>query len=365
MKKAINKGLALLLASVLSVSLLAGCGAKEVPAEEPAVTAPATEEPVAEPAPAAEEPVAEPEEEVIADDTVIRIGALSGPTAMGMVKLMDDAANGITEGNYEFADLATEASAFVPALAKGELDMAAVPSNLAATLYNNTEGGVQVLAVNALGVLYVLQRGDDITSMADLAGKKVYATGQGAVPDYVIRALLAKEGLDADKDLELVFCADTTEALAYISADESAVAILPQPFATAACAQVEGLHPVIDLNDAWANAGFDFNIATGCVVVRKAFAEEHPACVETFLKEYAASVAFTAEDPAATAELIVNAGILPKAPIAEKALPKCHIVCITGAEMKSTVEGFLGILFEQNPKAVGGALPAEDFYYGA
>lgn len=349
-------------AAALAVSMLSGCGSSS--AEE---TTAAAEETSAEAE--STEAASEAESETAAeaadtDKTVVRVGALSGPTAMGMVKLMEDNEAGTTANAYEFADLATEASALVTPIAQGELDIAAVPSNLASTLYSKTNGGVEVLAVNALGVLNLVSKGDDsVAGMQDLAGHKLYATGQSAVPEYVIRYILNANGIDPDKDVEIQWCADTTEALSYLKESDEALAVLPQPFATAAVAQVEGLSIVEDLNDAWAKLDTGCEITTGVLVVRKDFAEANPEAVETFLSEYAASVAYTESNVSDCAALIEKYGIIAKAAIAEKALPKCHIVCLTGDEMKTALSGFLQVLYDQDPKAVGGALPGDDFYY--
>jgi NitT/TauT family transport system substrate-binding protein len=298
-------------------------------------------------------------------ETTVRIGALSGPTAMGLVKLMDDAENGETENTYEFAELSTDPSTFAAPLATGEIDIAAVPSNLSSVIYNNTDGGIQVLAINNLGVLDIVERGaDDISSISDLAGKTIYATGEGATPEYTLRYLLSTEGLDPDQDLTIQWCSDTTEALSYISEDEEAIAMLPQPFVTAALAQVEDLHIAIDLNDAWAETDADCEIVTGVLVVRTEFAEEHPDLVETFLTEYAASMDYASENTADNAALIEKYGIVAKAAIAEKALPNCHLQMETGADMFSSLSGYLNILYEENPASIGGNLPGEDFYYG-
>ncbi len=298
-----------------------------------------------------------------ADAVTVRIGAMSGPTAMGLVKLKSDSEEGKTENTYEFLDFATEASAMVTPLSQGTVDIAAVPSNLAATLYNKTNGGIQVLAVNTLGVLNLVERGESINSLSDLAGKKIYATGQAAVPEYVINYLLKQNGLDPEKDVEIQFCADTTEALSYLKEVEGAVAVLPQPFVTAAQAQIEDLRVVSDLNDDWAKVNPDCNIVTGVTVVRTEFAKEHPEVISTFLDEYQGSLVYTGEDPEGCAALIEKYGIIAKAPLAKKALPSCNIVCLVAGDMKESVSGFLQVLFDQNPKAVGGAMPADDFYY--
>lgn len=321
---------ALLLTLIMACTLLVGCGQKEEMKEK----------------------------------TTVRVGAMSGPTAMGMVKLMQDAEIGSTGNAYEFADLSTDPSTFVAPLTKGEIDIAAVPSNLASVIYNNTDGGVQVIAVNTLGVLNIVERGENIQKIADLKGKKLYATGQGATPEYTLRHILQENGIDPDKDVTIQWCADTTEALSYVSADEGAVAMLPQPFVTAAMNQVEDLRVAIDLNDAWAEVESDSDIITGVVVARTEFIEENPDAVETFLEEYEASLNYTNENAAEAAEWIASYGIVAKAKIAEKAIPDCHLTFLKGQDMKTRVSGYLQILFDENPASVGGSLPEDDFYYG-
>ncbi len=294
----------------------------------------------------------------------VKVGAMSGPTAMGMMKLMDDAENGATANAYEFAELSTDPAAFVAPLAKGEIDIAAVPANLASVIYNNTEGGVKVLAVNVLGVLDIVERGESVQSVEDLKGKTIYATGQGATPEYTFSYILAENGIDIENDLTVQWCADTTEALSYITADEEAIAMLPQPFVTVAGTKVEGLHIALNLSDEWAALDTGCEITTGVVVARTAFVEEQPEKVETFMEELKASVAYVSEDLEGEAALVEKYGILPAAAIAQKAVPNCSITCLTGEEMKTAVSGYLDILFGANPKAVGGAVPADDFYYG-
>ncbi len=298
-----------------------------------------------------------------ADKTPVRVGAMSGPTAMSMVKIMDDAENGNTKTDYEFSDLVTDASALVAPITKGELDIAVIPSNLASVIYNKTEGGIEVLATCNLGVLNVVERGDSISDISDLKDKTVYMTGQGAVPEYTVRYLVSCKGLDFDSDINVIWCADTTEALSYINADEEAIAVLPQPFVTAACAQVEGLKVALDLNSEWDKNVSGCSIVTGVAVARKDFAQAHPQIIKDFLKDYEASIIYTSTNPDETAALIEKYGIVAKAAVAKKALPGCNLTFRTGSELKELLGGYLQILFEQNPASVGGALPGDDFYY--
>lgn len=301
--------------------------------------------------------------EVKEEAQTIRVGALTGPTSMGMVKLMDASDKGESENTYKFT-LQSEASAFVPALAKGEIDIAAVPANLASVVYNNTDGAVKLLAVNTLGVLYIVERGETVNSLADLAGKTIYATGEGAAPEFGLKYLLKENGLEGDKAPTIQWCADTTEALSYIASNDDAIAMLPQPFVTAAQAKVEGLRVAVDLNAEWEKLDNGSAMVTGVVLVRSEFAEKYPQQLAKFMDEYKASVDFVLENTEEAAQLIGGYDIV-KAPIAQKALPNCNITFITGSEMKAAMEGYLGVLYEMNPASVGGALPEADFYYNA
>jgi NitT/TauT family transport system substrate-binding protein len=336
-----KKLLAFILAACMVLALCA-CGAQ---------TAATTAAPTATPA-ATEEPA------------TIRVGAMTGPTAMGMVKLMSDSDAGKTANTYKFT-LDSGATTFVSAIAKGELDMAAVPSNVAATIYNNTKGAVQVMAVNTLGVLYIVERGSTVQSLADLKGKTVYATGQGAVPEYALRYLLKQSGLDPDKDVTIQWCADTTEALSYISKDAAAVAMLPQPFVTVAQTKVKDLRVAIDLNAEWQKLKNGSELVTGVVIVRKDFADKYPQQTAKFLEEYKASIEYTQTNAADAAQLIAGYKIVPAAAVAEKALPNCNITFLAGADMQTALQGFYKILFAENPQSIGGAEPDAAFYYGA
>lgn len=286
----------------------------------------------------------------------VRVGALRGPTAMGMAKLMHDG-----QEKYEFT-LGADAAALVAPLTKGQLDIAAIPANLAAVVYNNTGGAVKLVAVNTLNVLYIVERGDSIRTVSDLAGKKLYATGEAAVPEYVLRFILEKNGLTGDNAPSVQWCSDTTEVLARIDADENAAAMLPQPFVSAAQLKTDGLRTALDLGSEWRSLSPDSDIITGVLAVRTEFAEEHPDELKAFIEEYRTSVSFVTENTDAAAELIGELEIV-KTPIAKKALPYCGITYVEGDAMKSTVAEFLKILYESDPKSVGGKLPDGGFYY--
>lgn len=291
----------------------------------------------------------------------LRIGALTGPTAMGMVKLMDDSEHDKSGQSYTFT-LAGSADELIPALIRGDLDMAAIPANLASILYHETEGAFQVLAVNTLGVLSIVEAGaDTIQTIQDLAGQTIYATGKGSTPEYTLRFLLTSYGMDPDRDVTIEWKSEPAETVALL-AEEGGVAMLPQPYATAAQGQVSGLRFALDLSQEWKNLSDDSFLITGVMVVNTAFAKAQPKSVEAFLSAYAESIRFSNQNTVEAAQLIESYHII-KASVAEKALPHCNLVFLSGSELKTALGGYLEVLYEQNPKAVGGSLPKDDFFY--
>ena len=294
----------------------------------------------------------------------VRIAGLKGPTTMGLVNLLDMERSGKASQHYDL-QLYGAADEIVPKLIKGELDMAAIPANQAATLYQKTNGGIQVMAVNTLGVLYVVEKGDSVHSFADLKGRTILSTGKGTTPEYVLRYLLTKNGLDPDKDVKIEYYSEASEVTAQMAASKKdAIAVLPQPYVTAAGLKDDTLRVALDLTAEWDKVA-DTQLITGVTVVRKAYAEEHPDVVAAFLADYAQSVNAANTDLDGTAALCEEQGVVAKAAIAKKALPNCNIVCLTGEELKADVSGYLQVLYDADPAAVGGTLPGEDFYWAA
>ncbi|MBR1930442.1 MAG: ABC transporter substrate-binding protein [Lachnospiraceae bacterium] len=293
----------------------------------------------------------------------IRIGSLKGPTSLGLLYLMEESRQGDSKNSYEF-QMAAAADELLPLMVKGELDMALVPANVASVLYSKTEGGVSVIDINTLGVLYMVSGDTTITSVSDLSGKTIYLTGKGATPDYVLHYVLSGNGLE-ENDYTLEYKSEATEVAALLAENPDAIGLLPQPFVTVACAQNENLSVVLDMNQEWnaLQGEHGSSLVTGVTVVRNAFLQENEEAVKTFLKEHAESTDAINADPATGAKYAVAAEIIAKEPIAEKAIPKCNITCVTGQDMKQALEGYLQVLFEQAPASVGGALPEEGFYY--
>ena len=258
--------------------------------------------------------------------------------------------------------MAPSAGELTPQLIKGELDILAVPVNVASILYNQTQGAVQLLAASTLGVLYITEKGGEtVTDVRSLAGKTLYATGKGATPEYALTYLLAQNGLTLGEDVTVEWKSEPSEIVALMAQEEHAIAMLPQPFVTVAQGKLEGLRVALDLSAQWDALGLDSRLITAGLLVRKAFADEHPEAVAKFLEEYAASTDYANSNPAETAALVEKLGIV-NAAVAEKALPKCNLVCITGAEMKTAVSGYLQTLYDLKPEAVGGAMPDDGFY---
>ena len=298
-------------------------------------------------------------QEVDFSDVTIRVAAMNGPTGMGMARLADQVRNDMLpyECDVTFSGSPDDVRA---GLLSGELDIAAVPVNMAAALYNKTGGEILTLAANTLGVLYIVEKGDTVQSMADLAGKKILAAGQGSTPEYVINYLLEKNGLTDSVEVEYV--SEHAEAVTQMAAGGADLILVPEPFVTTALSKAEGARVALNLTQEWAKVS-DADMVMGCLVVSKTFAEANPQALRHFMTQYAASADYCTDHTAEAAALIEKFGIMGSAALAEKAIPNCNIVCVTGQEMVDMVTGMLTVLFDANPKSVGGSLPGEEMFY--
>ena len=379
-----KRKLAVLIAAVMLVT--AGCGnaagaAKEEVKEE--VTAAAEEvkeevaseaekveekveeaaESVAEEAPAEESKAEEAPAEETTESGDVNLYVLSGPTGIGAMNLWAKSDAGETKNKYNIT-MPGANDEVVAAISKGDANIAAIATNLAATLYNKTEGGISVLAVNTLGVLSILSNGADAASIADLKGSVIYTPGQGANPEYILKYVLSGNGIDPENDVDIRFVGEGSELLTVWESEPDAFIMAPQPVATAIVMQNEGAKKLFDMTDEW-NAISDgaSTLMMGCVVARNDFIESNPEAVKAFLEEYEASVKAATEDVEGTAALCEQYGLIPKAPLAMKAIPECGLTFVTGEEMKTQLGGYLEVMFNADPKSVGGKLPGEDFYY--
>ena len=349
-----KKLVSLLLSAALMLSL-AACGGSS------AGSTAASSQAASSQAASSEAASAESAAETLSTTDPVRIAGLKGPTTMGLVNLLPMEEDGSASLDYDLQLYGT-ADEIVPLLTKGELDMAAIPANLAATLYQKTQGGIQVMAVNTLGVLYVVEKGDTVHSVADLKGRTILSTGKGTTPEYVLRYILQQNGIDPDKDVTIEFYSEATEVTAQMAVAQDAIAVLPQPYVTSASMQDDTLRVALDLTEEWDKV-CDTQLITGVTVVRTEYAQEHPDVVEAFLKDYTASVDAANNDLDGTAALCEEQGVVAKAAIAKAALPNCNIVCVTGDEMQADVAGYLQVLYDADPASVGGAMPDDAFYW--
>ena len=293
----------------------------------------------------------------------VRIAALKGPTGMGLVNLMSDQDNGTTQNDYSFS-LSGSPDDIVAQLSSGEVDIAALPTNLAAVLYQKTSQSIQVLAINTLGVLYILEKGDTIHSLADLSGRELLATGQGSVPEYVLNDLLAQSNLT--EPVQIIYKAEHAELATLAAAGKADLVMLPEPFVTTVLSKNPDYRIALDLTSEWQKIHKDTagsELAMGCLVVTKTFAEAHPDAVKSFLAEYKTSTEQVNADPKAAGKLVAQYQIMSDASLAAKAIPNCHIVMIQGTQMKSILAPFFQILLDANPKSVGGKVPDSNFYW--
>ncbi len=323
-----KKKLALLLVAVLLLGLAAGCKKEEKKTEE-------------------------------TKKADVNIAAMKGPTALGMLKLMDDAEKGETANNYNFT-IAGAADEITASVIKGDIPIAAVPCNLASVLYNKSQGGITMLGINTLGVLYIVETGDTIKTVEDLVGKTIYSTGKGTTPEYTLNWLLKSAGIEDTVTVE--YKSEATEVAAILSQTPNAVAMLPQPYVTTVLSNNEHARIALDVTKEWEALNEGSTVVTGVVVANTAFLKENPDVVNAFMEEYVASAAYTTENVEEAAALSEKFDIF-KIPVARKAIPYCNIVLIEGEEMKTKATAYLQVLFDQNPASVGGAMPKDDFFY--
>ena len=371
--------IALLLCLALAVGLTACKTADDLQADNsPAVSAGQNEKPDPTPdatpdVPADVTPEPTPEHTADVQDTVpVRFAVLAGPTGVGAAKLLADNEAGESRNTYELT-VATDNSEIAAKLTNGEMDIACMASNVAANLYNKTNGGIQALCLSTLGVLYVLESGEEgfkptVSSLADLYGETIYATGQGANPEYVLDYLLSVNELNPETDVEIVW-KTAQEVQAALLTGEAKYAMLPVPAATAALVQAKksetrDVYSVLDLTEEWENVAEESVLTMTTVVVRTAFVQEHPDVVAAFLEEYGASIAYVNENVDDAAKLVVQFGIVPAEPIAKLAIPDCNLVFITGEQMRTQIQGYYQVLFQADPASIGGGIPDDAFYYG-
>ncbi|MBQ8508814.1 MAG: ABC transporter substrate-binding protein [Clostridia bacterium] len=289
----------------------------------------------------------------------INVAVIKGPTGVGMASLMDKNAKGEAANNYTF----TLASAPDEVVAKfaTEIDIAAVPTNLAATLYKKMGGNVRILAVNTLGVLSMLENGESVKTVADLKGKTIYTSGQGANPEYILRYVLEGNGIDPDKDVTIEFVGTNDELVAALVSGKAQIAMVPEPAATTVMTKVETLRRAFDMTDEWDKIS-DQPLMMGCVIARADFLEANEGAVKNFLKEYEESIA-VCEDVETAAKLCEEQGIIPSAAVAAKAIPGCNVTYVAGKTMKEALAAYYQVLFDGNPASIGGEIPDDAFYY--
>lgn len=296
-----------------------------------------------------------------AEKTKINVCGIKGPTGVGFANLWKAQEDGTAQNDYTFSLVSVPADAG-NRVVTGEADIAAVPTNLAAALYKKTGGKVQILAVNTLGVLHIMENGDTVKTIADLKGKTVYSTGEGANPEYILRYLLKANGLDPDKDVTLKFVAENDELATLMVSGKARIAMVPEPVATTIRVKNNTVRMALDVTAEW-NKQDAGALMMGCVIVSREFAEKNPQAITAFLKEYETSLNTAKSDVDGTAALCEKYEIIPKAAVAKQAIPNCNLTFVAGEEMQKQITGYFKVLFDANPSSVGGTIPDDGFYY--
>lgn len=349
--KKISRGV--VLALMLSMVLTA-CGGSQTSNEGENSTPPTTKQPIQ-----TKEATATPPSDK--EMVNFQIHSLKGPTTIGITKLMADSEAGTTKDKYNVTMHGT-ADEIAAGIIKGSVDVALVPCNLASVLYQKTNQSVKVAAINTLGVLYIVETGNSITSVADLKGKTIYTTGKGTTPEFVLNYILSANGIDPTKDVNIEYKSEATEVVAMLQNTENAIAMLPEPYVTTASAKNDKIQTVLNLTEEWDKVSKDGSgMVTAVVLVRNEFLEANKEAFNEFMIEYKKSVDWVNLNVSEAAALCEKYDIVPQA-IANKAIPKCNITYITGAEMKSKITGYLSVLHKADPKSIGGVLPDDNFY---
>jgi len=290
----------------------------------------------------------------------LRIATLKGPTGIGMVQMMENDELETSVVDYTF-DLVGAPDQIIGKVVQGEVEIAAVPTNLASILNVKTEGQIQLLAVNTLGVLYVLENGEEIQSIEDLKGKTLRSSGKGASPEYILNYVLAENGLTDDVTVE--YAVEHGELATTTTAGDTALALLPQPFVTSTLLGNADVRIALDLTEEWEKVTGGSVLPMGAIIVNKAYAEANPEVIASFMAEYQASVEFVNASPVDAGLLVEKFGILPKAALATKAIPNCNITLIDAQTSKESVMKFYEILKGYDPKSIGGSMPEDSFFY--
>ena len=363
-----KRTLSLLLTAAVTLSLLAGCGTKNPPAGGSSSSAPGTSSSQSEDSSRPDGSASEPGDTSAVNGPVPKFMVLSGPTGVGAAKLMADAEGGTPAATVE---VVTDNQEVTNALINKDVDIAAIATNAAASLYAKTDGGIQVLAINTWGVLYILEKGNTVHSMADLAGKTLYAPSntKGANPEHILNHLLAGNGVDPSAvNIEWITPQEITVKM---TSSDAGICMLPVPAATALLVKDSGVREALSLSTEWENLE-DSPLPMGCVVARTEYIEANPLGVEAFLSAYEESIDYingnelssALSGPASPPALVAQFGFAPNADVAVRAIPQCSLTFVTGQEMKTALEDYYGILFQTEPKSIGGGLPYDNFYYG-
>ena len=301
----------------------------------------------------------------------IKIAANKGPTGMGMIDLMDNS-------KYEIT-IISDPTQVVPMLSTGEVDIATCPLSLAANLYKKTNGGIKMLGVNTLGVLYVVSNGVEIASLSDLKGQTIYATGQGSTPEYILNHILKANSLE--NDIKVEYLSEHSELAAKVISGDVKLAVLPEPFVSVVTTKNSSVKSVLSLTDEWKKVNPDTELAMGCVVARKDFIEKNPDAVRQFISDNKQSVENVNLNPASQGDKIAAKGIIDasifavdsnlsekkaeaaKTEKAQAVISRCNIVFIDGSEMQKIADANFKVYFDADPKSVGGEMPVSELYY--
>ncbi|MBO4768648.1 MAG: ABC transporter substrate-binding protein, partial [Bacteroidales bacterium] len=241
------------------------------------------------------------------------------------------------------------------------VDIAILPTTMAALLYGK---GVdyRMAAVPIWGTLYLCGTDTTIRSIADLRGRKVYLMAKGMTPDVMFRHLLLANGLEPFRDVDLDYRFPTHIDLANATmAGRADMSVITEPYLSQALNANPSLHVLLDLNEEWAKVD-SAPVTETALVVRGAFAEEHPEAVEAFVDALRRSAEWVNANPGEAAALSVRYGINPDSAAVAGSIPRTNLRVEAASSVKEAIIDYLRVFYEMEPEIIGGSMPDEKFF---
>ncbi|MDX9846980.1 MAG: MqnA/MqnD/SBP family protein [Tenuifilaceae bacterium] len=289
----------------------------------------------------------------------VTIATLKGPSAMGMIKLIDSLNH--TSDKRIRVEILNEPIQVRKMVIDGTADFAILPTTMAAILYNR---GIdyQLAAIPVWGTLYLFGTDTTITAWNMLRGKTINLMGKGMTPDVLFKHLLIENGINPDVDVRLDYRFPTHIDLANaVAAGQAKLGVISEPLVSLVMERNSKIKAIFDLNAEWQKV-MDMPIAQTAFLVKGELANANKELVDRILKSYDYSTQWVNQNPDSAAHLIVKYDILPSVEVARKSIPRSNLYFSRVRSIRMEIESYLNVFYQMNPDIVGGRLPDENFY---